>query len=139
MPRWESERPELAGKPAMSLRGKRTGKTGEDAAAAYLADAGFRIIERNYRCSFGEIDIVAEDGDTLVFVEVKSRRSEAYGDPLLAVDCRKQKKISRLSLQYLAAKHLHHRPVRFDVVAVMLLPAGNRIELIRNAFELACG
>jgi putative endonuclease len=125
----------------MSLTGKSTGKEGEDLAAAYLADAGFRIIERkrNYRCLFGEIDIVAEEGETLVFVEVKSRRSEAYGDPLLAVGCRKQKKISRISLQYLADKHLHQRPARFDVVAVMLLPAGHRIELIRNAFELACG
>jgi putative endonuclease len=123
----------------MSLTGKRTGKKGEDLAAAYLAEAGFRIIERNYRCFFGEIDIVAEEGETLVFVEVKSRRSDAYGDPLLAVGGRKQKTISRISLHYLAEKHLRHRPARFDVVAVKLLPAGQRIELIRNAFELACG
>ena len=123
----------------MSLTGKRTGKKGEDLAAAYLAEAGFRIIERNYRCLFGEIDIVAEEDGTLVFVEVKSRRSEAYGDPLLAVGCRKQKKISRISLHYLTEKHLHHCPARFDVVAVMLLPAAQKIELIRNAFEFACG
>ena len=82
---------------------------------------------------------MAEEGETLVFVEVKSRRSEAYGDPQLAVGCQKQKKISRIALHYLAEKHLRHRPARFDVVAVMLLPAGHRIELIRNAFELACG
>jgi len=123
----------------MSLTGTRTGKRGEDLAATYLADAGFRIIERNYRCLFGEIDIVAEEGDTLVFVEVKTRRSEAYGGPLLAVGSRKQAKISRISLQYLAEKRLRHRPARFDVVAVLLSPAGDRIELIRNAFELACG
>jgi putative endonuclease len=123
----------------MSLTGKRTGEKGEDLAVAYLAEAGFRIIERNYRCLFGEIDIVAEEGETLVFVEVKSRRSVAYGDPLLAVGRRKQKKISCVSLQYLSNKNLRHRPVRFDVVAVMLLPSGNRIELIRNAFELDCG
>jgi putative endonuclease len=127
------------GKPAMSITGKRTGKRGEDLAAAYLAEAGFRIIERNYRCLFGEIDIVAEEGETLVFVEVKSRRSEAYGDPLLAVGCRKQKKISRISLHYLAERQLRHRPARFDVVAVKLLPVGHRIELIRNAFELSFG
>jgi putative endonuclease len=123
----------------MSLMRISTGKRGEEVAAAHLAEAGYRIIERNYRCIFGEIDIVAEEGETLVFVEVKSRRSEAYGNPLLAVGCRKQKTISRISLQYLADKHLHQRPARFDVVAVMLLPAGHRIELIRNAFELACG
>ncbi len=122
----------------MSLTGKRTGKRGEELAAAYLAEAGFRIIERNYRCLFGEIDIVAEEGETLVFVEVKSRRSEAYGDPLLAVGFRKQQHISRISLHYLAEKHLRNRPARFDVVAVMLQPAGHRIELIRNAFELTC-
>jgi len=122
----------------MSLTGKRTGKKGEDLAVAYLVEAGFRIIERNYRCLFGEIDIVAQEGETLVFVEVKSRRSAAYGDPLLAVGCRKQKKISRVSLHYLADKNLRQRPARFDVIAVMLLPAGHRIELIRNAFELTC-
>jgi putative endonuclease len=122
----------------MSLTGKRTGKKGEDLAVAYLAGAGYRIIERNYRCLFGEIDIVAREGETLVFVEVKSRRSEAYGDPLLAVGCRKQRKISRIALHYLSDKDLRYRPARFDVVAVMLLPAGHRIELIRNAFELTC-
>ncbi len=123
----------------MSLTGKSPGEKGEDLAAAYLVDAGFRIIERNYRCLFGEIDIVAEEGETLVFVEVKSRRSEAYGGPLLAVGYRKQKKISRIALHYLSEKYLRHRAARFDVVAVMLLPAGYRIELIRNAFELDCG
>jgi putative endonuclease len=122
----------------MSLTGMRTGKRGEDLAVAYLVEAGFRIIERNYRCLFGEIDIVAQEGETLVFVEVKSRCSDAYGDPLLAVDYRKQKKISRISLRYLTEKNLRQRPARFDVVAVMLLPAGHRIELIRNAFELTC-
>jgi len=123
----------------MSLTGKRTGKQGEDLAALWLAEAGYRIIERNYRCLFGEIDIVAQEGDALVFVEVKSRRSGAFGAPELAVDPEKQRKISRTALHYLGQKHLSHRPARFDVVAVRMLPAGPRIELIRNAFELACG
>ena len=123
----------------MSLIRISTGKRGEELAAAYLAEAGYRIIERNYRCLFGEIDIVAEEGETLVFVEVKSRRSDAYGVPQLAVGLQKQKKISRISLHYLAERHLRHRPARFDVVAVKLLPAGHRIDLIRNAFELAIG
>jgi putative endonuclease len=123
----------------MSLSGKRTGKQGEDLAAVRLAEAGYRIIERNYRCLFGEIDIVAEEGETLVFIEVKSRRSSAFGAPELAVGPEKQRKISRISLHYLAERHLCHRSARFDVVAVKLLPEGSRIEIIRNAFDLACG
>ena len=66
-------------------------------------------------------DIVAEEGETLVFVEVNSRRSEAYGDPQLAVGHEKQKKISRIAMHYLEEKRLRHRPARFDVVAVKLL------------------
>jgi putative endonuclease len=120
----------------MSLTGKHTGKKGEGLAAAYLAEAGYRIVERNYRCFFGEIDIVAWEGETLVFAEVKSRRSEAYGTPQLAVGREKQKKISKIALHYLSEKHLHRCPARFDVVAVKLLPQGPTIELIRNAFEL---
>lgn len=123
----------------MSVSGKRTGKYGEDLAAAWLAEAGYRIIERNYHCFFGEIDIVAEEAGILVFVEVKSRRSEAYGAPELAVGPEKQRKISRISLQYLAERHLRHRSARFDVVAVYLRPEGPRIELIRDAFEMTCG
>jgi putative endonuclease len=115
----------------------RTGKQGEDLAAVHLAEAGYRIIERNYRCLFGEIDIVAEEGETLAFVEVKSRRSAAYGDPQLAVGREKQKKISRVALHYLTERHWCHRPARFDVVAVKMLPGQVQIELIRNAFELS--
>jgi putative endonuclease len=123
----------------MSLWGKRTGKKGEDLAAAYLAQTGYWIVERNYRCIFGEIDIVAWEGETLVFVEVKSRRTEAFGAPQVAVGSVKQDKISRIALNYLSEKHLRHHPARFDVVAVKLLPAGTTIELIRDAFELSCG
>lgn len=115
------------------------GKRGEELASAYLAKAGYQIIERNYRCIFGEIDIVAEEGDNIVFIEVKSRRSNAYGDPQLAVGSRKQKKISMVALNYIEEKHKHSRNARFDVVAVKLLPSGPTVELIKNAFELAFG
>jgi len=121
----------------MSFSSIHTGKQGEDLAAAYLTQAGYRILERNYRCLFGEIDIVAEEGDVLAFVEVKSRRSAAYGDPQLAVGPRKQMKISRIAMHYLGERRMGHCPARFDVLSVMLLPAGPRIELIRNAFEMA--
>lgn len=120
----------------MSLARKNTGRAGEELAAAYLQAVGYRLLERNYRCRFGEIDIVAEEGGTLVFAEVKSRRSEAYGEPQLAVGIQKQKKLSRVALHYLSERRLRSRCARFDVVAVKLLPVESRIELIRNAFEL---
>ena len=123
---------------AMSLKRKRTGQKGEDLVAAYLADCGYRIVERNYRCVFGEIDIVAWEGNTLVFAEVKSRRTETYGAPQLAVGREKQHKISKIALNYLSEKNLSHHPARFDVVAVRLSPTGARIELIRDAFEVSC-
>lgn len=114
-----------------------TGKRGEDIAVAYLKSKGYRILQRNYKCLFGEIDIVAKDGNTVVFVEVKSRKSEDFGDPQTAVGWEKKKKISRVSLKYLDEKHLYPCDARFDVVAIKMLPAGNKVELIQNAFELA--
>ncbi len=115
----------------------RTGKKGEDIAVAYLKSRGYQIIERNYRCPLGEIDVVARDRDTIVFVEVKSRKSQEFGDPQLAVVKGKQKKISRISLMYLKEKNLYPCDARFDVVAIKMLPDGNTIDLIQNAFELA--
>jgi putative endonuclease len=113
------------------------GKRGEGLAVACLEKAGYRIIERNYRCLLGEIDIVAEEGDCLVFIEVKSRRSGAYGVPQLAVGYRKQRKISMVALKYIQEKQMHGRNARFDVVAVTILASGTSTELIKNAFELA--
>lgn len=113
-----------------------TGKHGEDMAAAYLKRAGYEIIERNYRCPFGEIDIVAREGGTIVFVEVKSRRSERFGEPEAAVGRNKQIKMIRISQDYLQKRNLMPCNARFDVVAVKMLPGDCRIELIRDAFEL---
>lgn len=117
----------------------RTGKIGEQMAAAYLQEAGYQILERNYRCPFGEIDIIAREGDTLVFVEVKSRRSENFGLPQLAVGPEKQRRISRISLYYLQSHRLDEANVRFDVVAILLRRENPSIELIKDAFELAYG
>ncbi|MCX5833097.1 MAG: YraN family protein [Deltaproteobacteria bacterium] len=114
----------------------RTGKEGEEIAARYLEKEGYRIIERNYRCVFGEMDIIARDGGAYVFVEVKSRRSERFGDPKLAVDYRKQRKMSMVAMCYLKEKRLLESPSRFDVVAVRFFPEEPRVELIRNAFNL---
>lgn len=118
------------------MRRIRTGKRGEDLAVSHLLEKGYRIIARNYRCLYGEADIIARDGDTIVFVEVKSRKTENFGLPQEAVGLAKQQKLSRISLCYIQEKRLHACNARFDVVAVSLSSAGTRIDLIRNAFDL---
>ncbi len=117
------------------LNTRQVGKSGEDRAVRFLKKKGYRIIERNYRCIFGEIDLVATDQDEIVFVEVKSRRSKDFGNPEAAVDIKKQKKISRIAMNYLAEKELGDHNARFDVVAIHFLPEGERVEIIKNAFD----
>lgn len=118
----------------------RTGKGGEDAAVDHLVGLGYRIVERNYRCPLGEIDVIARDGESLVFVEVKSRRSGRYGGPRLAVGTKKQQKLSLLAQFYLKQKRLYGCRARFDVVAVTVMSDGeNRVEIIKNAFDLCYG
>jgi putative endonuclease len=118
------------------MRRIRTGKLGEDLAVAHLKKAGYQIIAQNYRCLYGEVDIIARDDDTLVFVEVKSRKSETFGQPQEAVGLEKRKKLSRISLYYLQQKRLETYNARFDVIAVKMLPDGTQIDLIQNAFNL---
>ena len=113
-----------------------TGKTGEDLAAAYLKKNGYRILARNYRCPYGEVDIIAQEGGIIVFVEVKSRRSDLYGDPQHAVDLHKQKKLSLISIHYLNERNIPSDRARFDVVAVRMNPDDTQFEVIRDAFEL---
>src|SRR3989304_4929787 len=115
----------------------RTGKAGEEIAVRHLQKLGYRILERNYRCPVGEIDIVAKDKDTIVFVEVKSRKTEEFGDPELAVGAKKQRTLSLISMYYLSQKTKSPPDARFDVVAVKMLPSGTEVKLFRNAFELA--
>ena len=112
-----------------------TGKSGEGIAAGFLTQSGYRILDVNYRCPIGEIDIVAREKGELVFVEVKTRKSSALGYPEQAVGTAKQKKMSQLALWYLRDKKVGDAPVRFDVVAILMLPSGNDIRLIRNAFD----
>jgi len=104
----------------------------------YLKQRGYRIIERNYRCPFGEIDIVAQQGEVVVFIEVKTRRSARFGDPQQSVTLEKQKRISRIALDYLQKKRLYPCSARFDVVAIRMLGEGAGMELIQNAFDIAC-
>jgi putative endonuclease len=114
------------------------GQAGESAAEEYLRRKGYRILARNLRSSLGELDLVAEDGQVLVFVEVKARRTDAFGGAIHAVHHRKQEKLIQLAAQYLARHHIKNRLCRFDVV---LLQGPNavapQIEHIQNAFEIS--
>jgi putative endonuclease len=112
------------------------GKKGEDLAIAQLRALKYRILERNFKCALGEIDIIAREKDTLVFVEVKTRRTRDFGGPAAAVNARKQRQLSRVALTYFNMKKLPQMPARFDVVAVELTPPAPRIEVLRDAFEL---
>jgi putative endonuclease len=94
------------------------GRFGEDLAVAHLEASGFMVLERNWRCTEGEIDIVAVDGDCLVVCEVKTRRSRAAGSPVEAVDVSKLRRLRRLTGTWLRAQHRHFREVRIDVIAV---------------------
>ncbi len=96
----------------------RLGREAEDAAAEFLRRRGFEIIGRNVRTARGEIDLVARDGGTWVFVEVKARRGTGAAGGLEAVDARKQRRLSRLALDFMARAGLTEAPARFDVVAV---------------------
>lgn len=119
----------------MSLLKKMLGREGEDRAARYLSKQGYRVIERNYSTRNGEIDLIAIENGTVVFVEVKTRTSDAYGAPELAVNPQKQKKMIKAALSYIKYKKLHQVPCRFDVIAISG-PNDAYVELIRNAFEM---
>ena len=111
-----------------------TGQTGEDLAVCYLENQGYTIVERNYRKRIGEIDIIARDGECLVFIEVKTRTNRRFGSPFDAVDFRKQQQISRVALAFMTQHRCGEVPVRFDVIGVHL-EESPRVELIKNAFE----
>ncbi len=115
-----------------SPRNRRTlGARYEELAAGYLTEHGLRILERNYRTRFGEIDLIADDGGTLVFAEVKYRRDASKGMPEESVGPQKQNVIRRQAQAYMAVKGLNDMtPCRFDVIGVL----GSEIRWIRNAF-----
>lgn len=111
------------------------GRLGETLAARHLAGQGYTIIERNYRCAEGEIDIVAREGDCLVIVEVRARRGRAHGTPEESVTPAKQERLRRLAETYIQTLDPAPEAYRVDVVAVELSPAGRllRIDLLRDA------
>lgn len=121
----------------MKERQSRTavGRAGEEAAARHLTELGYRIIARNHRYRFGELDIVAEEQGWLVFVEVKTRTGAGYGSAAEAVTPAKQRQLVRLAAAYLASAGGEGRPCRFDVVTVEPGPDGTWLcQVIPNAF-----
>ncbi|MDK2821901.1 MAG: putative endonuclease [Clostridia bacterium] len=115
---------------------RRRGLIGEAAAANFLNSKGYRIIVRNFRCSLGEVDIIAQDGKEIVFIEVRTRSSTFYGTPQESVDVRKQYRLRLLANYYLCQNGLTEIPCRFDVVAVQLNREDKvtNIEVIKGAF-----
>lgn len=110
---------------------KKTGIRYEQTAADFLQTQGFKILERNFRCPAGEIDVIAQEGEYLCFLEVKFRKEENRGTPQEAVDKKKQRRISKAALYYLMKKGLADTThCRFDVVAIR----PEKITLIKNAF-----
>lgn len=112
------------------------GQTSEARAEQFLRKKGYRILERNLRTTLGELDLVAEDAEVVVFVEVKARTTEAFGGALLAVDHRKRAKLVKLASQYLAQRRWTDRACRFDIVLVQGRSLdGLRVEHLQNAFD----
>ena len=116
------------------------GQEGEAEAERYLRRKGYRIIAKNLRSTVGELDLVAEDGPVLVFIEVKARRTGEYGGAVHAVHRQKQQKLIRLASQFLAQHHWTDRICRFDVVLLESTgKAALKVEHIKNAFEVSSG
>lgn len=114
------------------------GRKGEAVAVELLKENGYRILERNVKAKFGEIDLVARDGATLCFVEIKARASLKFGWPEEAVTPRKQWRLGRLAGWYLQVRRLESVPVRFDIVSILFGSDGSpiRTRLIKAAFDL---
>jgi len=111
------------------------GAAGEAAAERFLRRLGYRILERNYSMRGGEIDLIALDRGTIVFVEVKTRSRSDFGSPFEAVGAAKQRRIETAAAHYRVKRRLYGRNFRYDIVAVWWEESGLRCELIRNAFE----
>lgn len=122
----------------MSFLGKRLGERGEALATVFLRKAGYRILAGNWKCRYGELDIVAEEAGegTICFVEVKTRSGESHGAPVEAVDVRKRRQIARAAKMFLATKSLGDVPARFDVITIRTDVDPPAIAHFPNAFRL---
>ncbi len=111
---------------------KSKGKAAEDKAASFLKSLGYEVLERNFRTKFGEIDIIAKDGNTLIFVEVRSKSYSSFGTPEETISKSKAKKIIRTAQFYIQIKNPSFEDVRFDIISIL----HNNISHIKNAFDM---
>jgi putative endonuclease len=119
------------------LSSKDKGNFGENEALKFLIQNGYTILERNFRTKYGEIDIIGRDGGYITFIEVKARKDFGYGLPCQAVDIRKQYKIARMALLYIAIKNLRNEDFRFDVVELIYNnECVKYIRIIKDAFQI---
>jgi putative endonuclease len=109
------------------------GRNSEARAVAFLVDRGYAIVARNWRCRIGELDVVAKDGDTLAFVEIRSRADATRGDAIATVGAAKQRKLAQVAAAYLASVRPVARACRFDVVGL----TGDDVVLIKDAFRVS--
>lgn len=119
----------------MTWQRRQLGSDGERAAERFLRGRGYTIVERNYRCAIGEIDLIALHRGTVVFIEVKTLRRATFGAPQDAVGLPKQRQIARVADHYIGAQRLDDREVRFDVVGVCMDGPTPVCELIEDAFS----
>jgi putative endonuclease len=117
----------------------RSGEAGEDLACDYLRTCGYLILERNYRCRSGEVDIVAREGAATVFVEVKDRRGGSHGEGFEAVTFGKRRRLIRAARLYAASKGVSEQPIRFDVVSIDRAEGRARVRHNRDAFDVDGG
>ena len=115
---------------------RRRGDLGEDAAARYLESRGYRVLERNWRYRQWELDLICRDGDTVVFVEVKTRAAKTMGIPADGLNRKKQARLVKAASQYLTRNNLWDEPCRFDLAAVIDTGTSMDVEHIENAFDL---
>ena len=121
----------------MAIEGRQSlGKRGEDLACAELRRRGYELLDRRYRTRFGEIDIVARHRGAIVFVEVKARAGQAFGDGAAAVTASKQNRIGRMAVDFLSRRRLTSHACRFDVVAISFDRGVPRVDVYENAFDL---
>ncbi|MDH3444399.1 MAG: YraN family protein [Deltaproteobacteria bacterium] len=113
------------------------GREGERVAEHYLKKKGYTVVERNYRCRGGEVDLIVLDRRIIVFVEVKTRTAHEFGSPLEAVETRKQRRMIHAAQFFLHEKKLHQRDARFDVVGISWPGNDPVVEHIQNAFEIS--
>ena len=117
------------------MQRQRLGKSGEDLAVAELERRGYAILARRYRTRYGEIDIIAEDGETVVFVEVKARSNSEFGTAAEALTPWKQRRLTTMATDYIVRHAITDRPCRFDVVAIDDVDSSPRITVYTNAFD----